>query len=410
MDGEFACPECGQVVQVRRLAPGRQVRCPFCDRLLEVPFLPRVEGNWKRTRFTRPKWVPWAWAGVAAAVMAVIGTAGVQLLVRGERVARARAVTRLIESSEAHEAAGRLDLALIDLDSALDAAPATGVPLPDSKALRRRREKLARRDVQAILQGLESQDGPQRPVGGWLNLVARAGADRDLSPLRQDVEARFLRTLRAWIDELAGRATADRDPSAALALCGEAADLAVHLPHPDREQAESRLASIVASLVERRGVVIEAAPAAYVRGTAAGYERAFGPMAAEGLRERGYLPPPKTARWGDLWARAPYTFVYQITERHEGSYLGTENRLARIEVRLSLRDWGREVWATAPNARTIVPLPNLSSYLSGRLALNQSRSDEAEKLLYENALEQIQERFRQGLKIVPTPPGSAGPV
>ena len=36
MDGSFACPECGSDVEVRGLAPGRQVRCEFCHRLLEV--------------------------------------------------------------------------------------------------------------------------------------------------------------------------------------------------------------------------------------------------------------------------------------------------------------------------------------------------------------------------------------
>ena len=58
MDGSFACPECGSDVEVRGLAPGRQVRCGFCHRLLEVPYLPRAAGpSWKRRRFARPKWV-----------------------------------------------------------------------------------------------------------------------------------------------------------------------------------------------------------------------------------------------------------------------------------------------------------------------------------------------------------------
>ena len=45
MDGSFACPECGSDVEVRGLAPGRQVRCGFCHRLLEVPYLPRAAGR-----------------------------------------------------------------------------------------------------------------------------------------------------------------------------------------------------------------------------------------------------------------------------------------------------------------------------------------------------------------------------
>ena len=68
MDGSFACPECGSSVEVGGLAPGRQVRCGFCDRLLEVPFLPRAaDAPWKRRRFGRPKWLNWAWAALAIA-------------------------------------------------------------------------------------------------------------------------------------------------------------------------------------------------------------------------------------------------------------------------------------------------------------------------------------------------------
>ena len=42
MDGSFACPECGSTVEVEGLTPGRQVRCEFCQRLLEVPYLPSI--------------------------------------------------------------------------------------------------------------------------------------------------------------------------------------------------------------------------------------------------------------------------------------------------------------------------------------------------------------------------------
>ncbi|WP_165243837.1 hypothetical protein [Paludisphaera soli] len=407
MDGEFACPECGQTVKVRRLGPGRQVRCGFCNRLLEVPFLPRVDGGWKRTRFTRPRWVPWAWWTLALALMGVVGTAGVQLLVRGERAARVRAIDRLIESSKAHEAEGRLDLALIDLDSALEVAPAIGEPLDDAKSVRERRRDLARRDVGEVLRKLESEADATKPVGGWLNLVARVGADRDLAPIRKEVESRFLEVLNAWVDEAARRAAKEPDPNAAFVLCGEGADLAIHLPPPDQEAAQARLRDIVAALVGRSGVVVESAPGEYVVGTPAGYDQTFRPQAVEALRAKGYLPPPKTSRWSDLWSAAPYRFVYTIRERYEGTYLGTQNRLARIEARLTLVDRGRESWSTQPNARTIVPVPNLPSYLAGRLALSQDRNEEAERRLYDNALSQIRDRFRHALAIIPARPSTA---
>ncbi|KAJ3059802.1 hypothetical protein HK102_009816, partial [Quaeritorhiza haematococci] len=83
------------------------------------------------------------------------------------------------------------------------------------------------------------------------------------------------------------------------------------------------------------------------------------------------------------------------------------NRLTRIEARLTLVDRGRESWSTQPNARTIVPVPNLPSYLAGRLALSQDRSEEAERRLYDNAFSQIRDRFRHGLEIMPARPSTA---
>ena len=75
MDGSFACPECGSSVEVAGLAPGRQVRCGFCNRLLEVPYLPRAaESAWKRRRFARPRWFVWACVALGLVSVASLGT------------------------------------------------------------------------------------------------------------------------------------------------------------------------------------------------------------------------------------------------------------------------------------------------------------------------------------------------
>ena len=59
------------------LAPGRQVRCGFCQQLLEVPYLPRVPaGPWKRRRFGRSRVVhldAWEPIGAILAVLFVVG-------------------------------------------------------------------------------------------------------------------------------------------------------------------------------------------------------------------------------------------------------------------------------------------------------------------------------------------------
>ena len=403
MDGEFACPQCGQTIHLRRPAPGRQARCRFCNSLVEAPFLPRVGGSWKRKRFGRPAWVRWASWGIGAAAAFLIAVALIQAAVRGERAARARLVQRLIDSSKAHEAEGRLDKALLDLDSALQVAHAGDAPA----AARARRLDLARRDVDHVVERLSADDRAAQSMGDWLNLVARVGTDRDLAPVRKGVEARFADCLRRWIDSAADRATREPDASEALALCDAGADLVSHLPEADRPAALGRFRAIAACLADQRGVVLEAPPGEYVLGTSATYERDFRPAAYAALRCKGYLPPPAGPRWGDLWNNPPFRLIYAIRETHEGRYLDAQHRLTRIEARLTLVDRGREVWQTSPSVRTLVPVPNLPSYLAGRLALNQGRADEAEKILYDNALAQIRERFRLSLATLPTCP--AGP-
>lgn len=404
MDGDFACPQCGQIIKVRRPGPGRQARCEFCNSLIEVPFLPRVDGVWKRRRFGRPRWVPWAWAGISLAVAGLIITAVVQTVVRSNRAARVRTVERLIESSELHESEGRFDLALLDLDSALSVAPAMGVTVEAPERLHDRRRDLARRDVESVLGKLATDDRP-KSIGAWLDLIARVGTDCDLASLRKDVQSRFDSTLRKWIEAAADRAVREVDPSAALGICRDGADLAIHLASPERDAVQDRFRTMVANLVDRCGVVIDELPGEFVA-PATGYDRVFRPLVVESLRQKGYLPPPTDCRWADLWNNPPYRFSYTVRERFEGTYLGTQNRLSRIETRLSLTDRGHEIWMTAPNARTIVPIPNLPSYLAGRLALSQDRADDAEKMLHDNAFAQIRDRFQLGLKNIPDRPGA----
>ena len=99
MDGSFACPECGSSVEVTGLAPGRQVRCGFCNRLLEVPFLPRAaDPPWKRRRFARPKWFLWASAALAVVAVAIVGTGPSDLFTRQYDSAQQRSINQLLES------------------------------------------------------------------------------------------------------------------------------------------------------------------------------------------------------------------------------------------------------------------------------------------------------------------------
>ena len=134
MDGTFACPECGSEVEVHGLAPGRQVRCGFCHRLLEVPYLPRAaDAPWKRRRFAHAKWVPWAWIALAAISVALVAAGAVKFLKRQYDSIQDRSISQLFDSSRRHEADGQLGEALIDLDTALEMARKIG-PHPAAPA------------------------------------------------------------------------------------------------------------------------------------------------------------------------------------------------------------------------------------------------------------------------------------
>ena len=90
------------------------------DRLLEVPYLPRaVDPGWRRRRFGRPWWVPWAWSALGLAAALIVLVAAVRLLNDRARAMAARSIDRLIASSERQEAEGNLVQALLDLDAAI---------------------------------------------------------------------------------------------------------------------------------------------------------------------------------------------------------------------------------------------------------------------------------------------------
>jgi len=403
MDGEFACPECGQIVKVRGLAPGRQVRCSFCKQLLEVPFLPRAQGKWKRATNSRPWWVVWAWVGVGFVAVATLATAAMQLILSQERAARARTIERLLVSSKAHESAGRFDMALLDLDTALEYLP-SAVETPDrgNETLRDRRRSLAHRDVGAMLGQLDGRDASA--LGDWLNLQARVGADHDLGKLQKEVREKFLAVLHQWIDvdEAAARAAARSPrPIDAVARCSAAAAVAIHLPPDETQSVLRRLGAIVVPLIESRGAVIDRTAGEFLFGTEAGYDKSLRPIMIKALEDKGYLPPDTNSRWRDEWKRAPYRLSVTIHERQEGNYLSTQNRLTRIEARVVFSRGGTEIWMSSPNARTRVPLPSLPSFLSTRLALNAERLNEIEKLLYDNAQAGIADRLKSALSGLP---------
>lgn len=407
MDGEFACPECGKTVKAPPPGgPGRQARCEFCGRLLEVPFLPRAESDSKRSRKGPPRWVPWAWWGISIAAVCLVALGGVQVVLRGERAGRVRSIETLIAESRASEADGRVDEALLKLDQALELLPAVkGRIAEDPESVREWRRSLARRDANDALRSLEERGGSNATLGEWLNLVARSGADRDLAPLRQEVEGRFQEALRHWIDReeaaLKSEAEAGR-PRSALDHGASAIEAAAQLPPSEQAKELERIDSMVVPLIERWGVAISF-PAVESGDDSSDYAATMKPEMIQALEAKGYLPPTRASRWDDLWARAPFRLSLAIREHREGSYLDTQNRLTRVEAQLALSRRGREIWRTTPNARTSVPARGLSSFVSSRLALSPDRSPEVENILRDDARRQIAAKVQTALKSIPTP-------
>jgi hypothetical protein len=398
MDEAFACPECGTNVEVRGLAPGRQVRCSFCHRLLEVPYIPRVEApTWRRRRFARPWWVSWAWAGLGTLAALIIVVAVLRGLMNHQRDAEARSIHDLVSSSESREGQGNLGQALIDLDTAINlCARSSSGQSEDLALLRKRRQDLAKRDAQAVLNGLEEAAVHPFPLGDWLNIRARVSTDPDLKSLQQTVSERFNRKLLGDLERDLGKARGlfeSGQPVGAFEACESATALLPQLPPDARLRLHGMIGELAKQIIGLNGIVVESIRGQLLAGSIAKYNATMVPEILRGLRSRGYVPQADSSPWRNLWSAAPYRLSVELNEKLEGNYMSTENRLTRISAHLILSFRGRETWQATPTARTAVPLPNLPAYQSARFALSRDRSAELEKLLYQNARDQIDDKF-----------------
>jgi hypothetical protein len=409
MDGSFACPECGTDVEVHGLAPGRQVRCDFCHRLLEVPYLPRAaDPSWKRRRFRRPKWVRWALAALGIAAVLIVVAVAVRFLKKHHDSAQKRSIDRLLETSRQHEDSGDLNQALIDLDAALDLARNSGWAGPGQLVdHQKRRRALAQRDVEATLDQLAGHERSTFPLGDWLNLITRLPRDADLESFIAPVNKQFQAALKRQVDSQLS--TANQSLVAGQAVesfrrCERIAGLIKHLAPEGEAAARSATEKLVTQLVAKYGLTIQPPQGKFVFGTQSSYVSELMPFLVDALEAKGYLADRATSLWHDLWTHALYHVRLDVTERLEGSYMSSQNRLTSIEARLSLTSRGEVLWQMSPKAHSSVPLPKLSTYVSSRLAASQARSDEIEKLLYANARGQIQEQFRRNLANMPACP------
>jgi hypothetical protein len=405
MDGSFACPECGSDVEMRGLAPGRQVRCEFCHRLLEVPFLPRAASRtWQRRRFNRPKWVPWAWAGLGLLLVAVLGAGAVKFLKRHYDTVQDRSINRLLESSRVHEAAGRIGEALVDLDAALDLAQKAGADW--SKRVDRhrgRRPDLARRDALGVLSALSGDQSTPFRLGEWLNLIARVSRDPDLAAMGTTVDEGFQYAL---INQIGRELAAARqllkagDMSASMNACDRSGALLAHVPKTAEPAFRRDIEAVASELIRAAGITVVVSPGRFVYGSKS-YVSELLPLLDGALVAGGYLPKRESSPWRDLWPNSRFSMRLDVDETQDGQYLSSPNRLTLIHAELTLTSGDEVIWRSTPQVRSAVPLPKLPAYLSRKIAVGSERSDEFERMLYKNARDQIDQKFQLALSSLP---------
>jgi hypothetical protein len=411
MDGSFACPECGNSVEIRGLAPGRQVRCGFCRRLLEIPYLPRADARFRRRRSQRPKWVAWSYAAIGLVAAGLVLTSTFRYVKKQYRSSQDRSIKHLVQSSHQHEADGRIGEALIELDAALDLAAKAGpTTLARLEQERKGRPLLARRDVELVIKRLHSHDPTTFPVGDWLNLIARAERDPDLEALVQPINQEFQSALKhqAATELLAARRALDSNRVAvSFQACDRMAGLFRHLPPDERERAHAETEKIVMQLVSIYGANVAAPDGLFVLGSLSGYASELLPVLSKELENKGYLPVRASSPWRDLWKNARYQLRLEVKERLEGRYPPSQNRLTRIEAHVSLTSTDQFTWDAIATARSTVPLPHLRADIAVAQAPGQERSAEFEKILYDDARGQIKEKFANALSSMPVCPRAA---
>lgn len=406
MGGSFACPECGCEVWPAGLSPGRQTRCDWCKSWVEVPYIPRT-GPLRRSRHPRGgSWCPrWAKLTVSALVVA-IAVAGVSRVVRARwRFTRTEELAKLLANSQQAETAGRLDEAAMLMESALGVAGSAVLPPSERDALRSRRDLLCRRDVEAQLARLESESGadPDRAVGRALTLQVRAREDDALSGLKPRI-ATVLDHLRTeWAESDSSRARlAEEDGrlSEALDLCRHQYRTAGKLPTPPRDRLRDDATSRARRLIGRYGVVIDPVRGHFTFGSPEAYSSAVLPEVLSALLRSGYLPRDSESPWEDLWETvAPYRLSIDVREQCESGYLGTPNRLSRVEADVRFyTEPEQPLWRLTPSGRTAVPIPGLAAYQASRLGSADRRTPDAERLLYDKARDALIGRLRDALR------------
>ncbi|MHC5543302.1 hypothetical protein ACYOEI_34195, partial [Singulisphaera rosea] len=185
-------------------------------------------------------------------------------------------------------------------------------------------------------------------------------------------------------------------PAAAIDLCERLVKTARDLDDHDlRSRLQGLADDLVLSIVKRIGVVIEPVRGQFSLGTPHTYDTKLRPPLVALLQRRGFLLPKPKSPWTGLWeSHAPTRVTIDVSERWEGSYLESMNRLSVLDLRMVFSRGGSTLWKVGPLiTRTQVPLPRMTAYQASRVGMGGERSDPFERLLYDNAWDLLLERF-----------------
>jgi hypothetical protein len=411
MDGGFACPDCGCEIRVQGLSPGRQVHCDWCEALVEVPFIPRADlikrMRRERKQARRRGWPLWANVVVILLTVAIVVAGAGRLLRHHWRSVDSDMLTRLMESSRAEEDSGRLEAALSELEAAVAFAHKLDPPPPCLGELESRRASVSNREAREQLSKLSAyqpnaRDEPAQSLGRALTLQARTSKDPALSNLREPVAALLerLRTQWASVDARASeQALEEGQPERAMSFCIRMQEATEDLANPIRTELRGQAHSLAERIVSRHGIVIEPVTGEFTLGSPESYASLLRPSLYQELQKHGFLPRTRTTPWDDLWlSHSRYRVTTVIKEHQDDVYLDSMNRITIIDSRLSVLDGSQVLWYEAPIGRTQVPLPGIPALMAGRMAASDHRSQEFEKLLYNNARDALIERLAYNLR------------
>jgi hypothetical protein len=411
MDRTFACPECGNELQLKGLTPGREVRCGWCSTFVEVPFLPRSPGKPRfRGQARRPAWVPWAWGGLALAgvLIVILGTRH-SIRVHERRKVEAN-LAELTTTAEDAEKAGHLDQAIIDYDTAIQATRAADGPKSQrADDLRQHRDQIAKRFVQTKLAAIAARlaHDPRAVVADGQALLDRVRHDRAVKDLEGEVQDLIVRarSQQAEFDLATAHRARDAGKDAdALALCEQTAQAVGYLDSRTGARLMQDADALVAEIVARRGAVVEPVHGEFTLGSSEDSDGLLHPLVAEALRKHGYIPRPASSAWLSVWdEHAPYHVSLNIVEFWGSHYMHSKNRTSGFRIRMNLSRNGTPLWSVGPfSVRTSNPLPNLPAYQASRLELEGSRQrPEIERLLYDEGHTRMREAIVQRLHNLP---------